>query len=85
MSVNRVAVVDDHVLFAEAMVVALVHRGYDACCVVPPNAASTTGASPRACSAGNPDVVLLDLDLGHAGDGLDLIVRLSTARPSSSW
>lgn len=78
MSVRRVAVVDDHVLFAEAMVVALVHRGYDARCVVP-DADATTGASLISqVLAGNPDVVLLDLDLGPAGDGLDLIVRLST-------
>jgi two-component system nitrate/nitrite response regulator NarL len=77
MSVKRVAVVDDHILFAEAMVVALVHRGYDARCVVP-NVEAPTGASLISqVLVGNPDVVLLDLDLGQAGDGLDLIVRLS--------
>ena len=44
MSADRVAVVDDHVLFAEAVVVALAHRGYDAWCVDPlANSPSTAG------------------------------------------
>jgi two-component system, NarL family, nitrate/nitrite response regulator NarL len=77
MSATRVAVVDDHVLFAEVMVVALVNRGYDARCVIP---AADTPAGPSLAAqvlAGKPDVVLLDLDLGGAGDGVDLIARLS--------
>jgi two-component system, NarL family, nitrate/nitrite response regulator NarL len=77
MSAKRVVVVDDHVLFAEVMVVALVSRGYDARCVVP--AADTPAGASLAAQvlAGNPDVVLLDLDLGGAGDGVDLLTRLS--------
>jgi len=78
VSIKRVAVVDDHILFAEAMVVALVHRGYDARCVVPSADAPTGGSLISQVLSGNPDVVLLDLDLGQAGDGLDLIVRLSS-------
>jgi DNA-binding NarL/FixJ family response regulator len=78
VSIKRVSVVDDHILFAEAMVVALVHRGYDARCVVPSADAPTGGSLISQVLSGNPDVVLLDLDLGQAGDGLDLIVRLSS-------
>jgi two-component system nitrate/nitrite response regulator NarL len=77
MSVSRLAVVDDHLLFAEAMVVALVNVGYDARCVVPSGNASTVASLTAQVLAGNPDVVLLDLDLGKAGHGLDLVSRLS--------
>jgi two-component system, NarL family, nitrate/nitrite response regulator NarL len=72
MSADRVAVVDDHALFGEAMVVALTDCGYDAWCVAP------TGPSLAAqVLAGEPDVVLLDLDLGDTGDSDDLLARLS--------
>src|SRR5215212_2105282 len=78
MSISRLAVVDDHVLFAEAMVIALVNRGFEARCVVPsennPNGASLIAQ----VLAGKPDVVLLDLDLGEAADSLDMLARLSS-------
>jgi two-component system nitrate/nitrite response regulator NarL len=77
MNAKRLAVVDDHMLFAEAMVVALVNVGYDACCVVPTRSTPAGAALTAQVLASKPDVVLLDLDLGGAGDGLDLIVRLS--------
>jgi two-component system nitrate/nitrite response regulator NarL len=81
MSADRVAVVDDHVLFAEAVVVALADRGYDAWCVDPlANTPSTSGLAARILE-GKPDVVLLDLDLGDAGDGKDLLARLSDRSP----
>jgi two-component system, NarL family, nitrate/nitrite response regulator NarL len=81
MSADRVAVVDDHVLFAEAVVVALAHRGYDAWCVDPlANSPSTAGLAARILE-GKPDVVLLDLDLGDGGDGTDLLARLSDRSP----
>ena len=77
MNAKRVAVVDDHVLFAEVMVVTLVNRGYDARCVIPAAGISTAPLASQIL-AGDPDVVLLDLDLGEAGDGLSLITRLSS-------
>ncbi len=81
MSADRVAVVDDHVLFAEAVVVALAHRGYDAWCVDPlANTPSASGLAARILE-GKPDVVLLDLDLGDGGDGTDLLARLSDRSP----
>jgi two-component system nitrate/nitrite response regulator NarL len=81
MSAERVAVVDDHVLFAESMVLALAHGGYDARCVVPSANTPTGAALVAEVLAGRPDVVLLDLDLGDAGGGVDLIVRLSARCP----
>jgi len=77
MSAERVAVVDDHVLFAESMVLALVSGGYDARCVIPGGNTPTPSSLAAEVLSGEPDVVLLDLDLGDAGDGLDLISRLS--------
>jgi len=81
MSADRVAVVDDHVLFAEAVVVALAHRGYDAWCVDPLANTPSTAALAARILEGKPDVVLLDLDLGDGGDGTDLLARLSDRSP----
>ena len=76
MNATRVSVVDDHALFAEAMVVALGYRGYDARCVVPMGETATGASLAAQVLAGRPDVVLCDL--GIAGDSLDLIDRLSS-------
>ena len=81
MSADRVAVVDDHVLFAEAVVVALDNRGYDAWCVDPLANTPSTAALAARILEGKPDVVLLDLDLGDGGDGTDLLARLSDRSP----
>ena len=79
MNATRVSVVDDHALFAEAMVVALGYRGYDARCVIPTGETATGASLAAQVLAGRPDVVArLDLDLGDAGDSLDLIDRLSS-------
>jgi two-component system, NarL family, nitrate/nitrite response regulator NarL len=78
MSLSRLAVVDDHVLFAEAMVIALANQGFEARCVVP-SESNPNGASLIAqVLAGKPDAVLLDLDLGDAADSLDMLARLSS-------
>lgn len=76
MTAERVAVVDDHALFAEAMVVALANRGYDAC-VIPVGSASTGCSLASQVLANKPDVVLLDLDLGDGGDSHDLMARFA--------
>jgi DNA-binding NarL/FixJ family response regulator len=77
MSADRVVVVDDHVLFAEAMVVALGGRGYDAWCIAPTPSTPTNASLISRVLQGKPDVVLLDLDLGEAGDSKDLLARLA--------
>jgi two-component system nitrate/nitrite response regulator NarL len=77
MSVTRLAVVDDHVLFAEAMVVALANMGFDARCVVPSENTPNSASLIAQVLSGEPDVVLLDLDLGDAGDSLEMLPRLS--------
>jgi two-component system nitrate/nitrite response regulator NarL len=74
---ERVAVVDDHMLFAEAMVVALANRGYDAWCVLPAGNAPNGSSLATRVLAGKPDVVLLDLGLGAGGDSQDLLARFS--------
>lgn len=76
MRPTRVVVVDDHVLFAEALVITLLNRGYEARCVIPTEETATGAMVAGHILAAKPDVVLLDLDLGVAGDGLDLIERL---------
>lgn len=78
MTARRVVVVDDHVLFAEAMVVTLANRGYEARCVIPTEETATGALLAGQVLAAKPDVVLLDLDLGVGGDGLDLIDRLAS-------
>lgn len=77
MTADRVAVVDDHVLFAEAMVVALTGRGYDAWCVVPTTSPPSNASLISRVLDRRPDVVLLDLDLGAAGDSKELLGRLA--------
>ena len=77
MSADRVAVVDDHVVFAEAMVVALAGRGYDAWCVPPTTRPPAVASLITRVLERRPDVVLLDLDLGEAGDGKELLARLA--------
>ena len=76
---TSVLVVDDHVLFSEAVSLALgvdgrsVHR----LCL------ETTGRTPARLLAAalriGPDIVLLDLDLGRYGDGQDLVRPLARA------
>lgn len=78
MSPTRVVVVDDHILFAEALVITLGNRGYEARCVIPTEETATGAVIAGQILAAKPDVVLLDLDLGVAGDGLDLIERLAS-------
>jgi two-component system nitrate/nitrite response regulator NarL len=73
---QRVVVVEDHHLFAEAMDVALSIAGYDVKRVQLPDAAAP-GALVTAVAKQRPHVVLLDLDLGAFGDGVRLIAPIS--------
>jgi DNA-binding NarL/FixJ family response regulator len=73
-----VTVVDDHALFAESLVIALQDRGFDASSVIPDGPTTTLQHLSRAIAASSPDIVLLDLDLGVAGDTMRLLSTLSS-------
>lgn len=70
---TRVALVDDHTLFAQALEVILRAHGCDVRRVQLPDQAMPTHKLVRLCLEWSPDVVLLDLDLGVHGDGTRLI------------
>ncbi|HEX4470506.1 MAG TPA: LuxR C-terminal-related transcriptional regulator [Nocardioides sp.] len=72
----RVTVVDDHSLFAEAVVLALRGPSLHAQCVVP-DGETTFAQLARAIVSSNPDLVLLDLDLGVVGDVMKLVTVLA--------
>lgn len=76
---KRITVVEDHVLFAEAIDVALTLQGHEVRTV----AHGVLGApTQRLCSAilsTRPQVVLLDLDLGSQNSGMKLIAPLHRA------
>lgn len=75
----RVAIIDDHMLLADSLSMALEAHGYDVRRVTWPE----TGGSLASVLAGilraPPQVVLLDLDLGRFGDGARLIEPLTQA------
>jgi DNA-binding NarL/FixJ family response regulator len=74
----RVTVVDDHSLFAEALALALRGAGEFAVSTVAPGPAGTTFAQlGREIVRTQPELVLLDLDLGIAGDGMRLVSGLA--------
>lgn len=75
----RVVIVDDHVLVAEALVLALGAEGYDVRRVVVPEEPGEVGALVAAITRLRPDVVLLNLDLGPFGDGAPLVAPLTEA------
>lgn len=76
---TRVAVVDDHALFAESLKVALEIEGYDVRLATP----NVNGRSQAALLSTilhlEPRVVLLDLDLGTLGNGARLVHPLTRA------
>lgn len=72
----RILIVEDHVLFAESLELALSVEGYDVRRVPIPRD-GTPGALLSTLIRQNPRVVLLDLDLGRFGDGIRLISRLA--------
>jgi two-component system nitrate/nitrite response regulator NarL len=70
---SRVLIVEDHVLFAESLELALTLEGYDARRLQLPTYAGSTGQLLSTAVRLRPRVVLLDLDLGTFGDGVRLI------------
>jgi DNA-binding NarL/FixJ family response regulator len=70
---QRVLIVEDHRLFAEAVDLALTVEGYDVRRIEVPADPASPGALVAAIVKQRPRVVLLDLDLGRFGDGVRLI------------
>lgn len=77
--VNRVVVVDDHVLFAEALDVALRIEGYDVDRVDLDDRGMSSGQLLTRILRLRPGIVLLDLELGRGGDTTDLVQPLTQA------
>ena len=72
---DRVVIVDDHELLATALAVALRQRGLDIEAIAQPACDVVVDTVSRLA----PVLVLLDLDLGSHGSGLDLIQPLTRA------
>lgn len=76
---HRILIIDDHVLFAESLELALSLEGYDVRRLeLPQEGGSMTTLRSLALRA-NPRTVLLDLDLGRFGDGMNLIAPMARA------
>jgi two-component system, NarL family, nitrate/nitrite response regulator NarL len=69
----QVLIVDDHVLFAQTLELALTRAGYVAGRVDLDEAPAGSAPLVRSVLERHPEVMLLDLDLGPAGDGFPLI------------
>jgi two-component system, NarL family, nitrate/nitrite response regulator NarL len=76
---TRVALVEDHVLLAESMYLALSAEGFATRTVTVPPDAEGVAEMLDPILDHRPDVVLLDLDLGAAGDGTALVRPLTNA------
>lgn len=73
----KVAVIEDHTLFAESLVVALGFEGYDVKRVPLGTPGRDISTLLPLVLRSNPRVVLLDLDLGRHGNGARLIEPLT--------
>ena len=76
---TRVALVEDHLLFAESLEIALGMEGYQVRRVPLPDRPSSLGAVLASVLRAQPRIVLLDLDLGPHGNGVRLIEPLAKA------
>ena len=75
----RIVILEDHVLFAESLDLALTVEGYDVRRVAIPDKEQAPGALLTVVTRRRPRVVLLDLDLGRFGAGERLITPLARA------
>ncbi|MCL8027250.1 LuxR C-terminal-related transcriptional regulator [Nocardioides bruguierae] len=75
---ERIVLVEDHLLFAEAMELAISLRGHEVSRVVPTEARNLTTLVDSILRR-KPVLVLLDLDLGPLGDSTDIISTLTSA------
>lgn len=74
---HRVLIVDDHLLFAESLELALSLEGYDARRLELPEEGGSMATVRSLALRANPRTVLLDLDLGRFGDAMTLIAPLA--------
>ena len=75
----RIVIIEDHVLFAESLELALTVEGYDVRRVAVPEKRQSPGALIAAVLRRRPRVVFVDLDLGQFGEGEQLIAPLARA------
>ncbi|MCW2797888.1 response regulator transcription factor [Nocardioides sp.] len=75
----RVLIVEDHVLFAESLELALSMEGYDVRRLVLPESGGSMSTILSAAIRAHPRIVLLDLDLGRFGNGGHLIGPMAGA------
>lgn len=73
---TRIALVEDHHVLSEAMRLALTDHGFDVSVVLVGEDAIEHSSLIASVLETGPDLVLLDLDLGPAGDGSKLIPEL---------
>ncbi|UFN46290.1 response regulator transcription factor [Nocardioides okcheonensis] len=76
---HRVLIVDDHVLFAESLELALSLEGYDVRRLELPEEGGSMATIRSLALRANPRTVFLDLDLGRFGDGMNLVAPLAKA------
>ena len=76
---HRVLIIDDHRLFAESLELALSLEGYDSRRLELPDEGGSMATLRSLALRANPRTVLLDLDLGRFGDGVNLIAPLARA------
>ena len=76
---HRVVIIDDHVLFAESLELALSLEGYDVRRLELPDEGGSMATLRSMALRSNPRTVILDLDLGRFGDGVTLIPPLARA------
>ncbi|CAM3897999.1 response regulator transcription factor [Nocardioides marinus] len=76
---TRVAIVEDHRLFAESLELALGMEGHEVHRVLVPTCGAPAGGLLTSVLRVRPRVVLLDLDLGTAGSGSRLVQPLARA------
>ncbi|WP_435747045.1 response regulator transcription factor [Nocardioides sp. SYSU DS0663] len=76
---RRLAIIEDHELFAEALAVVFSLEGYDVRRIAAPSGRAGTGGVLAAARQLRPRVVLLDLDLLGFGDATPLIAPLARA------
>jgi len=75
----RILILEDHVLFAESLELALTVEGYDVRRIMIPDHAQSPSALIAHVTRQRPRVVLLDLDLGQFGYGEQMIAPLALA------
>ena len=76
---HRVLIIEDHVLFAESLELALSLEGYDVRRLPMPQVGGSMATVRSLALRANPRTVILDLDLGRFGDGSSLISTLARA------